>query len=551
MPRYAAIDAEYASRLATCPPDDDGPVFLVNFMKYRARADYGDGDDRGASGRDADDRYAPVDVLAAIGAEIVFFGDVEPGGEWDRIGIVRYPTRRSVIAMQSRPDFQQKHVHKAAGMERTIVCGSVPLMAPSATPGGRVLFDLVADDTPLARPADGLFSVEGTLLGDGRPFTRLGVSWLRDDDAAPVESPTRVVAVVRPQVDRLAAAMQPSAGRPIPMVGMPGSPYSRKLRAVLRYRRIPYAWVTVGSPEHHALPRPRVELLPQLVLPGPDGTPVAETDSTPLIHRLEREHAPRGVIPPDPVVAFLDALVEDYADEWLTKAMFHYRWAFDADVAQGAAILPRWFRPDGPNAAAVAAGRQFADRQIGRLGVVGSNPTTAPTIESSYARLLALLDGRLAAARFVMGGRPGASDFALYGQLTQLAAFDPTPRAIALADAPRVVAWVDLVEDLSGLEPLASDWIARGDASEHLRPFLTEIGRVYVPFLLANAAALDAGASEVACTIDGRPWTQRPFPYQRKCLHALRAAHAALAADDRRAVDAILAGTGCEPLTTV
>lgn len=339
-----------------------------------------------------------------------------------------------------------------------------------------------------------------------------------------------------------------STPTPLRIVGMPGSPYSRKLRAVLRYRRIPYAWIHVGAPEQQALPRPRVELLPQLILPGPDGTPQALVDSSPLIRRLEAEHDGRGVIPPDPLVAFLDALLEDYADEWLTKPMFHYRWAFQADIDQAAAILPRWSQTTLPDEQARLFGEQFAARQIGRLGVVGSNAVTAPVIEASYDRLLRLLDARLTGSRFVFGDRPSAADFALYGQLTQLAGFDPTPRAAALATAPRIVAWVDWVDDLSGLEPRDADWLDRAAAIAAIRPLLGEIGRVYVPFLLANAAALAAGAEQVECSIDGQPWVQRPFPYQGKCLTWLREGFAALPAADRSAAAALLNDTGCGAL---
>jgi hypothetical protein len=66
---------------------------------------------------------------------------------------------------------------------------------------------------------------------------------------------------------------------------------------------------------------------------------------------------------------------------------------------------------------------------------------------------------------------------------------------------------------------------------------------VYVPFLLANAAALASGAERVECTIDGRPWVQQPFPYQAKCLQALRAGYRDLGADHRRAVDGLLDAT--------
>jgi glutathione S-transferase len=283
-------------------------------------------------------------------------------------------------------------------------------------------------------------------------------------------------------------------------------------------------------------------------MPGPDGSPQAAVDSTPLIRQLETMYSGRSVIPGDPALAFVDALLEDYADEWLTKAMFHYRWAFAADVAHAGAILPRWSMTDRPAEELDRAGQHFSARQVGRLGVVGSSPATAALIEASYERLLALLDARLTGSRFVMGGRPGAADFALYGQLTQLAGFDPTARATAMRLAPRVVAWVDVVEDLSGLEPRDDEWIGRDAAAAALRPLLAEVGRVYVPFLLANGRAMASGNDVVTCRIDGGEFTQKPFPYQAKCLNWLRDAYAGLRADDRAAVDRLLDGTGCQVL---
>jgi glutathione S-transferase len=336
--------------------------------------------------------------------------------------------------------------------------------------------------------------------------------------------------------------------QPLRIVGAPGSPYSRKLLAVLRYRRIPYAWINCGSPESRNLPQPRVQLLPQLIMPGPGGVPEARTDSTPLIRELEELYPGRSVTPPDRALAFIDELIEDYADEWLTKAMFHYRWAFAADVANAAAILPRWSGTNRPESEAVADGKMFAERQIARLAVVGSSAATAAVIEESYARLLRLLDDHLTGSRFLLGGRPAASDFAVFGQLTQLTGFDPTPAAIAHEKTPRVVAWVHVAEDLSGLEPQEGDWMRRDAVPDTLRALLAEVGRVYVPFLLANARALERGADRVECTIDGRQWAQHPFPYQAKCLRWLRESYAALAEDGRLGVDALIAGTGCERL---
>ena len=169
-------------------------------------------------------------------------------------------------------------------------------------------------------------------------------------------------------------------------------------------------------------------------------------------------------------------------------------------------------------------------------------------IEASYRRFLQLMDRHLAAKPYLMGERPGASDFATYGQLTCLVGFDPTPAAIALEESFRTCAWTEKLEDLSGLDPLESDWITRDAIPPTIMDLLREVGRVYAPYLVANAAAVEAGDAELSTTIDGKPWVQKPFPYQRKCNVALREARAALSDADRAALDAILSGTGCEVL---
>ena len=339
------------------------------------------------------------------------------------------------------------------------------------------------------------------------------------------------------------------AQAPIRIVGAPGSPYTRKLRAVLRFRRIPYRFVVRNSREDVDVPAVPVALMPILVLPGSDGEPEqAMVDSTFQIRRLEMLYDERSVVPPDPALAFLDALLEDYGDEWLTKAMFHYRWVYAPDIEKAGAVLPLWARVNLPNETVAAASKMIRDRQIDRLYVVGSNQPTGPVIEASYRRLLQALDAHLQRQPFLLGQRPATADFALYGQLTQLALFDPTPTAVTVAEAPRVVAWCEGIEDLSGRSASDDDWTVRDALPDTLLALLTEVGRVYAGFLLANAAALESGAEQVECEIDGRKWVQKPFPYQGKCLRWLREQYGALGAEDRRFVAGVLAGTGCEAL---
>ncbi len=329
--------------------------------------------------------------------------------------------------------------------------------------------------------------------------------------------------------------------------GVPGSPYTRKMLALLRFRRIPYRYLQ-GQQGSETLPAPRVPLIPVIYLPDESGELAAEVDSTPLIRRLEQEFPGRSVLPGDPAAAFVNDLLEDYGDEWLTKAMFHYRWSFEDDIDMAGSVLPFYGDVCIPDAQARAMRQAFCGRQISRLHVVGSNEVTAPVIEDSYRRLLACLNAHLRQYPFVMGRRPGSADFAFFGQLTQLVQFDPTPSSIAAREFPRVHAWVSKVEDLSGLEVGDDDFLDIDDPPATLLDLLAEVGRTYVPVMLANARALDHGLERVETVVDGKPWVQAPFPYQGKCLKWLRIEYARLDGADRARVDALLSSTGCEQL---
>lgn len=194
MARYGTIDQEYALRLASTEPDGD--IYMLNLMAYRAEADYGPDGERGISGREADDRYAPLDVLAEIGAGVCFLAEVE-AGDWDRVAVVRYPTRRSFVDMQSRPDFKAQHVHKDAGMDHTTILGTVPVGAlPKTVPGDLVLLE-VWNGTAPAPIVDGEsveFTAEGAIVGDGRPWSGVRYTSI---DAVPDLTVTHEAVVLR------------------------------------------------------------------------------------------------------------------------------------------------------------------------------------------------------------------------------------------------------------------------------------------------------------------------------------------------------------------
>ena len=167
----------------------------------------------------------------------------------------------------------------------------------------------------------------------------------------------------------------------ITFIGSPPSPYTRKMIALMRYRRIPYKviWgnpqelLTNGSLSHLNIEPAKPNLQPTFLLPDQTAGLKAHTDSTPLIRRFEAEFETRKCIPKDKFLSFLNYLLEDFADEWVTKYMFHYRLYFDEDIDNAGTLLPlnQFVNLDEDSLASFK--KYISERQVSRLGVVGSS----------------------------------------------------------------------------------------------------------------------------------------------------------------------------------
>lgn len=326
---------------------------------------------------------------------------------------------------------------------------------------------------------------------------------------------------------------------PFRLYGAELSPYSVKVRSYLRYKGLDFEWRARTNATQEEFQRyAKLPLIPVLV----DADENALQDSTPIIEELEARYPDQSILPEEASVAFLSALIEDYADEWLNKAMFHYRWSYPEDQESAAKRISDMIfegaeKPEGIE-------EQVRTRMISRLYHVGSSPETAPLIEGSFTRLLGLLNTLLGKRPYLFGGRPSLADFGLAGQLAQLNS-DPTPGALLRAQAPNVAKWLERMDAPKADSGFAPFDEVKGDVEELLR---AEIAGAYLLWMDANARAVSADASGVSVDIAGTTFVQKPQRYAAKALGELKRKRALV---EDEALAALLAATGVDALLAV
>jgi uncharacterized protein (DUF1330 family) len=112
-----AVDHLNTDLLKALP--DDGPVTMLNLMRFRERSLDGNG-----SGWDAYLRYSALTIklIKKVGGTIVWTGEAEAvalgvpeAHRWDYVALVRYPSRAAFLEMMNSVAYQASNVERENG----------------------------------------------------------------------------------------------------------------------------------------------------------------------------------------------------------------------------------------------------------------------------------------------------------------------------------------------------------------------------------------------------------------------------------------------------
>ena len=105
-------------------PGPDGPIYMVNLLKFKPEAEYEDGRQTSLTGREAYALYEKgvTELLPQFGGYGAFFGEVERlmlgfvEDLWDVVAIAVYPSRQAMLEMMQSEGMKEISPHRSAGL---------------------------------------------------------------------------------------------------------------------------------------------------------------------------------------------------------------------------------------------------------------------------------------------------------------------------------------------------------------------------------------------------------------------------------------------------
>jgi len=251
-------------------------------------------------------------------------------------------------------------------------------------------------------------------------------------------------------------------------------------------------------------------------------------DTTPLLKLLDARHPGKEMFPNGAIGALVHVL-EEFFDEWVARVMVHYRWHYptSAEFASN--------RMAGGDEQAAARVRNWGPRACRATGTESKHQQQAA--EEEYIRLMSAAEEQLESSPYLMGDRPTAVDCIVLGGLRAHTLMDPDPAKV-MQRFPRLIKWAEQDADTwNGAGELAP----ANQPTHFARAVLQEIATSYKPFVLANSAALAAGAKACLASIydEEVSFLTRPYPEASRLMVADTISR--LPPSERRTIEQLLA----------
>jgi hypothetical protein len=193
------------------------------------------------------------------------------------------------------------------------------------------------------------------------------------------------------------------------------------------------------------------------------------------------------------------------------------RWYHEADAAQNAAVIACGMTHGIYGVDFQKAAREFPPGIISTVPRMGATKENAQSWYAMVPRILAAMDKALSTGAYLTGTRAHLCDFAFYGMLNQIRR-DPTGGGWIGAAPASVKAWFERME--AGCKTGGSD---KGEPLRdfaRLEPLVSEAAQTYFRMSVANALAVESGASDPVRVelAAGFRFEAPPAKYNRKIL---------------------------------
>ena len=254
------------------------------------------------------------------------------------------------------------------------------------------------------------------------------------------------------------------------------SPYAAKIRAILRYKGLPFEERVVHPLHRGELARRSGQQFVPVIDDG--GRVIA--DSTHIARYLDEKYPEKPILPRDPALRGRALLLEEWADEGLPRVVQPVRWFLPANAARTIALMRSAYpagRAEDLTWVGVGAFLKLDMRR--KYGERFGAPSPAKIL-NRLAEVVAYLDDALAETGWLAGPEPSVADFAAWGFLHFLEELDGWETVKA---KKRVVKLIRAFapEKTAAPEAYDSDDAAMLDASHHRRSQPAAPGKKRLP----------------------------------------------------------------------